>query len=229
MRSSRLTLVVLLIIACTQIGAAGSQREVEAIGVTVADIDRSASFYSQVLSFKKVSETEVAGPDYEHLEDVFGLRMRVVRLKLGDETLVLTQYLVPRGRPFPTDSRSNDRWFQHVAIVVSDMNRAYARLREHHVEYASTAPQTLPAWNKNAAGIRAFYFRNPDGHYLELIQFPSGKGDARWQRSDGRLFLGIDHTAIVVADTGRVSGFIAIYSAFMSPEAARTMATSRST
>jgi hypothetical protein len=42
-----------------------------------------------VLSFEKVSETEVAGDAYEHLEGVFGLRMRVVLMRLGDETIEL--------------------------------------------------------------------------------------------------------------------------------------------
>jgi catechol 2,3-dioxygenase-like lactoylglutathione lyase family enzyme len=100
------------------------------------------------------------------------------------------------GRPL-----GNDRWFQHVAIIVSDMDRAYARLREHRVQHASPAPQRLPDWNPKAGGIRAFYFRDPDGHFLEVLWFPAGKGDAKWHRATERLFVGIDHTAIVVADT----------------------------
>jgi catechol 2,3-dioxygenase-like lactoylglutathione lyase family enzyme len=58
----------------------------------------------------------------------------------------------------------------------------------------------LPDWNPVAGGIRAFYFFDPDGHPLEILEFPPGKGAARWQR-DEPLFLGIDHTAIVVGDT----------------------------
>jgi catechol 2,3-dioxygenase-like lactoylglutathione lyase family enzyme len=118
----------------------------------------------------------------------------------------LTEYLTPRGREVPRDSRSNDRWFQHVAIITSDMDAAYRRLREHKVRHASTGPQRLPDWNKNAGGIRAFYFHDDDGHVLEILQFPPGKGQERWQRKD-RLFLGIDHTAIVVADTDRSLAF----------------------
>jgi catechol 2,3-dioxygenase-like lactoylglutathione lyase family enzyme len=174
---------------------------VDALGMTVSDVDRSVEFYSKVLSFEKVSDVEVAGPDYERLQGVFGLRMRVVRLKLGEESIELTEYLAPRGRPYPADTRSNDRWFQHIAIIVSDMDKAYRWLREHKVEHASTGPQRLPDWNKNAGGIQAFYFRDPDGHYLEILEFPKGKGDPKWQRSDGKLFLGIDHTAIVVNNT----------------------------
>jgi catechol 2,3-dioxygenase-like lactoylglutathione lyase family enzyme len=174
---------------------------VDAIGITVSDMDRAVAFYSNVLTFEKVSDTEVAGENFEHLEGVFGLRMRVVRMRLGDEFIELTEYLAPKGRPIPVDSRSNDRWFQHIAIIVSDMDKAYAWLRQNKVEYASTEPQRLPDWNKNAAGISAFYFKDPDGHPVEVLQFPPDKGLEKWHRHTDKIFLGIDHTAIVVWDT----------------------------
>jgi catechol 2,3-dioxygenase-like lactoylglutathione lyase family enzyme len=176
-------------------------RAVGPVGLTVSDMDRSIEFYTKVLTFEKVSDREAAGPEIETLEGVFGARVRVVRLLLGAEQIELTEYLAPRGRPAPADARSNDRWFQHVAIIVSDMDKAYARLRQFHVEHASTGPQTLPAWNPKAGGIRAFYFKDPDEHTLEILSFPQDKGNARWHQTTGRLFLGIDHTAIVVSDT----------------------------
>ena len=174
---------------------------VDAVGMTVSEMDRSVDFYSRVLSFEKVSDVEVWGDEYERLEGLFGLRMRVVRMRLGDESIELTEYLAPRGRPVPADSRSNDRWFQHVAIIVSDIDRAYQLLRQNHVQHASTGPQRLPDWNKNAAGISAFYFKDPDGHTLEILQFPPDKGDPKWHVRTNKLFLGIDHTAIVIGDT----------------------------
>ena len=175
---------------------------VRSVGVTVSDLERSIAFYRDVLDFRPMSEYEVAGDEYEQLYGVFGLRVRVARLALGTETLELMQFLAPAGRPVPVDSRGNDRWFQHVAVIVSDMDRAYARLREHKVAHGSPGPQRLPDSNPNAGGIKAFYFRDPDGHYLEILQFPVGKGAAKWQPRAGQpLFLGIDHTAIVVADT----------------------------
>ncbi|HSB10144.1 MAG TPA: VOC family protein [Blastocatellia bacterium] len=169
--------------------------------MTVQDMDRSIEFFTTILSFEKVSDVEVAGREYEHLQGVFGLRMRVVRMKLGDEFIELTEYLAPKGRPIPVDARSNDRWFQHIAIITPDMDRAYAWLRKNKVRHASTGPQTLPETIKAAAGIRAFYFKDPDGHALEILQFPEGKGDQKWHRRTDKLFLGIDHTAIVVSDT----------------------------
>ena len=175
---------------------------VGAIGMTVASVERSAAFYTDVLGFEKARDVEVAGEDWARLQGVAGLRLRVAQMRLGDERIELMEYLTPRGRPIPSDSRSHDRWFQHVAIIVSDMDRAYARLRAAGVEHVSPAPQRLPDWNPKAGGIRAFYFKDPDGHVLEVLWFPPGKGAARWRRADA-LFLGIDHTAIVVADTAR--------------------------
>jgi catechol 2,3-dioxygenase-like lactoylglutathione lyase family enzyme len=171
------------------------------VGLTVSDMDRSVDFYTKVLDFTRVTDDELFGEPYETLNDVFGVRLHVVRLRLGTEYLQLTEYLASPGRPAPVDAQSNDRWFQHVAIIVRDMDSAYARLRRFKVRHASTGPQRLPETIPNAAGIRAFYFRDPDGHPLEVLQFPPDKGDPRWHAPTDRLFLGIDHTAIVVADT----------------------------
>jgi catechol 2,3-dioxygenase-like lactoylglutathione lyase family enzyme len=194
--------VLSLLLACSGVRASDHPElvtAVDSIGMTVADLDRSVDFYTRVLSFEKISELETAGADYEHLEGVFGARMRTARLRLGDEFVELTQYLAPEGKPFPA-THANDRWFQHVAIITSNMDQAYKRLRENKVPHASTGPQLLPAWNPNAGGIQAFYFRDPDGHFLEVLAFPPDKGLAKWHQTD-RLFLGIDHTAIVISNT----------------------------
>ena len=198
-------LLSLLLVVCTECGVSAQSlvKAVDSVGITVSDADRSAEFFSKVLNFEKISDIEVAGDEYEQLVGVFGVRMRIVRMRLGDETIVLTEYLAPKGRPIPADSRSNDHWFQHIAIVVSDMDEAYQQLRLHKVQHASSGPQRIPDWNQAAAGIRAFYFRDPDGHNLEVIYVPPGKGDPKWQKKNDRLFLGIDHTAIVVSDTER--------------------------
>ena len=55
--------------------------------------------------------------------------------------------------------------------------------------------------------IKAFYFKDPDGNHLEILQFPPGRGAARWHAPGDELFLGIDHTAIVVRDTLPELGF----------------------
>ena len=187
--------------------SAGPALAVAMVGMTVGDMDRSVAFYTNVLAFRVVSDDPAGGASYDSLQGLTGASLRVVRLQLGDEFLQLTQYLSPRGRPAPADARSNDRWFQHVAIIVSDMDSAYARLRRFKVTEVSAGPQLLPKTIPNAAGIRAFYFKDPDGHPLEVLQFPADKGNPKWHQPTDRLFLGIDHTAIVVRDTRRSLAF----------------------
>ena len=175
--------------------------EVRSIVLSVSDLDRSVAFYESALGFSKVSERVIAGRD--DATGIPGARVVSATLRLGDESIELEQYLSPAGRAIPPDSRANDLWFQHFAVVVSDMDRAHAHLSRFPVQAISGAPQTIPASNAAAAGIRAYKFRDPDGHPLELLQFPPGKGNPKWQTASSRLFLGIDHTAITVADTER--------------------------
>jgi catechol 2,3-dioxygenase-like lactoylglutathione lyase family enzyme len=176
--------------------------EVGPIALTVRDAAASAEFFRDHLDFTLVSDIETMGRDVELLYGVFGARVRVIRMQLGREQIELTEFLAPRGREYPQDTQANDRWFQHIAIITSNMSAAYGRLRKSGVMHASTGPQRLPDWNTNAAGIEAFYFRDPDGHFLEVLAFPRGKGEERWQ-DNSRLFLGLDHTAVVSGDTDR--------------------------
>lgn len=207
-------------------------REVGPVALSVANLDRELAFYTNTLRFRLIGEDHANGAELENLTGLPGAHTRTATLQLGDERIQLTQFVTPAGRPIPSDSRSFDHWFQHIAIVVSDMDRAYEQLRAARVKHVSTAPQTLPAWNPDAGGIKAFYFRDPEDHVLEVIWFPPGKGDPKWQQraagilpavasdstgtsrsrsasedAGSTLFLGIDHTAIVVSDTDRSIAF----------------------
>jgi len=200
MKRNKLLYLVLLT-NLFQLQAHGQIKKVDAIGITVSEMERSVKFYKEALGFRIVRDEEYYGQDYEELQNIFGLRMRIVRMQLGDEFIELTDYLTSGGRCIPQDAKSNDLSFQHIAIVVSDMDKAYKHLRERMIMHVSTGPQTIPASNIAAAGVKAFYFHDPDMHNLELIYFPKGKGQSKWQKPGNKLFLGIDHTAIGITNT----------------------------
>ncbi len=180
------------------------------VSLTVSSLEAIVPFYTEVLTFEEVERYDRRGPALQRL---YGLRneelvLKIAVLRLRQEQIELLEFVNEDGsRAIPAGSRSHDLWFQHMAIVVRDMEAAYARLRAYRVQHVSTAPQTLPDYLPAAAGISAFYFRDPDGHNLEIIHFPEGKGDPRWQAGAEALFLGLDHTAIGVADTDRSLGF----------------------
>ena len=51
-------------------------------------------------------------------------------LRIGRQKVDLLAF-DPPGRPYPRDDTSTDLAFQHLAIIVSDMDAAYARLPPH--------------------------------------------------------------------------------------------------
>ncbi|MCB0517783.1 MAG: VOC family protein [Saprospiraceae bacterium] len=184
-----------------------SAKQVESVSLTVSDLNAAVNFYSKVLHFEKVNEYVMKGEAAQKLFGLTGENMavKVARMSIGNEVVELMEFSGSApGDKIPADSRSNDLWFQHIAIVVDDMDLAYKIVREARVAHVSTSPQTLPEYIPAAAGISAFYFRDPDGHNLELIYFPAGKGNPKWHnipKNTPSHFLGIDHTAIGIEET----------------------------
>ena len=172
--------------------------------MTVGDLDRSVAFYARALGFALQDEAALEGEAFARLMGVASARARSATLALGDERIELLAFETP-GEPYPSDSHGPDLWFQHFAIVARDMRSAYGRLRDAggFTPISTDGPQILPS---RSGGATAFKFRDPDGHPLELLVFPSGQAPARWQDRPGSL-LGIDHSAIAVADTGRGEAF----------------------
>src|SRR5688572_16463274 len=144
------------------VSATAGVREIGPIELTVGEFDAILPFYTNTLSFELRTVSKGQGSSVDELLGLSGTHTRSAELQFGDERIILTEHLTQKGRPIPNDSRSFDHWFQHIAIVVRDMDAAYARLRQHKVRHVSTAPQTLPDWNREAGGIKAFYFRDPE-------------------------------------------------------------------
>ncbi|MBE9061151.1 VOC family protein [cf. Phormidesmis sp. LEGE 11477] len=167
---------------------------VQSIGLTVSDASQSADFFTGAFDYTVVADTVISGDQASYLYGVPNAQVRVVSLTLGQETIRLMQFLSGTGEAVPAGSKSNDLWFQHFAIIVSDMDKAYERLKKFSFTPISPEPQTLPN------DIKAFKFRDADGHPLELLQFPPGLGPDYWQSKEA-LFLGMDHSAIAISST----------------------------
>ncbi len=173
------------------------------ISRVVADLGRAEAFYCEGLGFRPVPDAP-RGPDLPALLGLPGTTVTQRVLRLGDEDVALVCF-DPPGLAYPAGSRSNDLWFQHLAVVVGDMAAAYRQVSAlHPATISANGPERLPPRN---VGVSAFKFRDPDGHPLELIHFPPGQGRAVWQaaRHGGQAgpFLGIDHSALSVSGTAR--------------------------
>ena len=180
-------------------------RSLARISRVVADLDRAETFYRDGLGFSVVARG-LGDPDAGIALGLPGAIMHQLVLRLGNAEIALVRF-DPPGEPYPADSRSDDLWFQHLAIVVNDMPAALAILQRQAPTPISTAgPQTLPPRNgPRYCGVAAFKFRDPDGHPLELLHFPPGQGRPLWHHPGPfpSPFLGIDHTALSVSSTAR--------------------------
>lgn len=173
------------------------------VSVTVSDLDRLRNFYCDVLGFSCIQQAALSTHEVRRLA-LTGPATRSL-LRLGKERLELLCPAVV-GDLYPAHSTATDAWFQHIAIVVSDMQAAYERVCAGGATPITTGgPQRLPA---SSGGVEAFKFRDPDGHPLELLAFPRDAAGARWQCAQtASPFLGIDHSAIVVHDTAASLAF----------------------
>ncbi len=173
------------------------------ISRTVSELDQAIAFYVGALDFRVIDEATHAETGWGELMGIVGARGQSATLRLGQQEIELVAF-DPPGEQYPAQSSSADVWFQHVAIVVSDMAAAYARLGGYAFGPISEGgPQRLPP---TSGSVSAYKFRDPDGHPLELLQFPPGSGDDIWQEGK-TVFLGIDHSAIAVADVERSIDF----------------------
>jgi catechol 2,3-dioxygenase-like lactoylglutathione lyase family enzyme len=157
-------------------------RRIDHLVLNTADLRAARAFYVDALGFADAGDC----------------------LRLGGQRIVLAQ--APNAEPYPEPMAANDPWFQHFAIVVSDMAAAYARLaRFGQIPISRGGPQRLPPSTGN---VTAYKFRDPEGHPLELSHIP---GSAAWnaaaQANPDAVFLGIDHTAVASLDLGADARF----------------------
>lgn len=170
--------------------------------LTSADPERLARFYVDAIGFQPHAVLRQPAEPY----GVPG-QATIHRLRLGAQEIELVGF-EHAGAPYPAGSTSHDGWFQHLALVASDMALAHERLSRigGWQSISQGGPVTLPP---SSGGVAAFKFRDPEGHPLELLAFPAGHAPAAWSGTGTGTgpCLGIDHSAIVVADEARSLAF----------------------
>jgi catechol 2,3-dioxygenase-like lactoylglutathione lyase family enzyme len=137
-------------------GAGPSACRIARFGLIVTDIERAERFFAAAFGFTTTSR--VAGDSgFADLVGVPGAMTRQTHLRLGGQELVLVAFDLA-GRPYPPGSTSSDLWFQHLAIIVADIDAAQAQVRQaaRIMPITEGGPIRLPC---ASGGARAFKFR----------------------------------------------------------------------
>jgi catechol 2,3-dioxygenase-like lactoylglutathione lyase family enzyme len=136
----------------------------EHVALSVADLERSLSFYRDLLGFTLTRIVE--SPKSMRLGDVVGLpdcSARIAHLQLGATMLELFEYRDPRGHPIALDRSQADFGFTHIGLRSTDARADHDRLRKQGVRFFHEPIEFRP-------GVWIAYFRGPDGEVCELRQ-----------------------------------------------------------
>ncbi len=119
--------------------------KIEHVGIRVEDLERSISFYTDILGLPLVRRE--SNPDS-------GLKIGFI--KVGESELELLQFA-------DADRPPSEGVFAHLAFTVEDLDDVVARLRDRDVERISDAPREV-----FGGQARVFFFKGPDDETLEL-------------------------------------------------------------
>ena len=135
-------------------------------GFVVRDLERSIRFYTDGLGLNVDKNLDIDG---EGLSQVVGYEKTHLKAALltGDDghTLELIQYMNPEGTPRQQDQQYERRLIgaTHLAFIVDDVNATYERLISMGGQKMNPPAQVRPE-------LKATYFQDPDGNWIELVQ-----------------------------------------------------------
>ena len=141
------------------------------VGLTVSDLDRSIAFYRDILGLEFQGEIFMAGEETDRLFRMKDTKARVAYLNgskaIEAPPIELIQFVdnkvkKVKGNLFTTS-------ISEVCFYTDDIDSVYKTLIENHVECLSE-PQYFDFRANGFGESRAFYFRDPDGIILEMMQ-----------------------------------------------------------
>jgi hypothetical protein len=119
---------------------------------------------------KVVGESENYDTEQEHLNNVFGARLRITALRASSGPgIEFHEYLSPRdGRPMPVDERANDILHWQTRLQTYDVVTTAKIVGARKHPFASSGVVTLK--DSNLGISRGVLVRDPDGHVVELAE-----------------------------------------------------------
>lgn len=141
------------------------------LGLTVSDIERSITFYRDLLGMELIRRRPRVTADYVSRQTGYdGVELSVASFRVSPATgqsIEIVQYLTHIGQP--SDPATNRPGSSHICLLVDDLQASYDDLRAKGVRFTSEPVLITAGPNK---GGWVIYFQDPDGYALELFEPP---------------------------------------------------------
>jgi len=140
-------------------------------GITVSNLERSLSFWHDVLGFEYSHTTHQKGKMAEEITGVADAEINLAVVKApGGHKIELLEYLAPADRKKRTGLRPCDVGHVHIALTVDNLEAVLNTIAASGCKEAGE-PQTLTSGPN--AGKRVVYVRDPDGTTIEFMELPA--------------------------------------------------------
>lgn len=140
------------------------------IGITVSDMERSISFYRDILGLKFQGELLMEGPETDCLFAQKDCRVRIAYLngstELSAPPIELLQFLSDGEYAHSSLFKTS---ISEICFETDNIEKEYQRLLEKGVVFLSE-PQIFDFTAYGFGKSKAVYFKDPDGIILELME-----------------------------------------------------------
>jgi glyoxylase I family protein len=140
--------------------------KVRHVGITVSDLEKSISFYRDLLGFSVTKEMDESGQHIDNFSGLENIDVRTVKMSGVDGSMIELLYY----RSHPENNEENlvnnitKVGCSHFALTVEDLPALYSQLLENEL-VVMCEPQYSPDGN-----VRLTFCRDPDGTLIELVE-----------------------------------------------------------
>ena len=146
--------------------------EVTHIGITVSDIERSTTFYRDVLGLEFIGSVTMKGDETDRLFQIKNCVAKIAYLNGSKGSLAppieLIQFVSEDCEiDTPTLRKTS---ISEICFRVDNIDNVYKDLKAKGVEFLSE-PQFFDFRKDGFSKSKAVYFKDPDGVILELMEY----------------------------------------------------------
>ena len=141
------------------------------VGLTVLDLDRSIQFYRDVLGLRFTGEILMEGKETEEIFQKKNCSARVAYLNGSEENRMPPVELIQftDGNIEKSEASLFRTGVSEICFYTDNAEKTYRDLIEKGVECLS-APQNFDFRKDGFGRSRGFYFKDPDGIILEMME-----------------------------------------------------------